>query len=276
MARHVAGTLGLAALWPALLVAQGDLACRTSDAKNYGALGIGWYHCIGGSCASSDEPGNRFYRFSSEPRLRDVASNGPAGSAGIRSGDVLAAIDRTPITAAEGGARLGGLKPGQPVTLTLRRDGRLVDATVTPVAGCGMPGIVVTSSDRWPVQWNAVGGVRVGGRGGGDEAATGVGVGGGGGAARGTGVGARGSAGGAGTSVTSGARGVTVGTSVTSGDEAVSVAAPVRAQERVGNVGVTVRGAPVRWHRDPATGDYVITTSTNTIRLTPPKRGNEE
>lgn len=305
------GLIATAVCWPALLVAQGDLACGPSEAKDRGVLGIGWYHCVGGQCRLSDTPGERWYRLSSEPRLREVEPNGPAAAAGVRSGDVLAAIDRTPITAAEGGRRLGNLRPGQSVTFTLRRDGRLFDVSVTPVAGCRMPGLAVTNSDRWPMQWSLktklmaragrgsnaasdddariesgteVSGdrrlsVRRGGAGGRDDGnGAGVGSGIGAGVAGGNGAGVWSGRGG-GTSVAGvgagagagAAAGIGAGAGADVRDDAISVAAPVRAKERVGNIGVTVSGAPIRWHRDPATGDYVITTSTNTIRLSPPR-----
>jgi S1-C subfamily serine protease len=138
-----------------VLVAGGLLAGATMAAAQegcpsgrapYGSLGIGLYQCPGGSCSinmrdlKEGEPGPMRHSFSTEPRLRDI---GPPGSSVLRDGDVLVAVDGRLITSVEGGARLGGLRPGEDVRLTIRRDGRQIDAWLTAERSCRYAGLEV-------------------------------------------------------------------------------------------------------------------------------------
>jgi len=109
----------------------------------FGSLGIGEYRCVGGSCAINMRSGDPYaHSFSTEPRLADIDARGP-GREVLREGDVLVAIDGTLITTAEGGRRLGSVKPGDDVRLTLRRRGREIDAHVTAVESCDLPRLTV-------------------------------------------------------------------------------------------------------------------------------------
>lgn len=138
-----------------VVVAGGLLAGATAAAAQegcplgrapYGSLGIGLFQCPGGSCSinmhdvSRGELGPMRHSFSTEPRLRNI---GPPGSSVLRDGDVLVAIDGKLITSVEGGARLGGLRPGEDVRLTIRRDGREIDAWLTAERSCRYPGLEV-------------------------------------------------------------------------------------------------------------------------------------
>jgi putative serine protease PepD len=60
-----------------------------------------------------------------------VASGGPADSAGIRAGDSIVGVDGRQIQAADDvSAAIAGRKPGDTVTLTVRRGGSQVDMKV--------------------------------------------------------------------------------------------------------------------------------------------------
>jgi len=111
----------------------------------FGSLGVGEFECVNGSCAVNVRTGDPYaHSFSTEPRLRDIDPRG-AGGGVLREGDVLVAVDGRLITTAEGGRRLGSLKPGEEVVLTLRRGGREAYATVTPEPSCHLPRLTVTS-----------------------------------------------------------------------------------------------------------------------------------
>lgn len=116
----------------------------------FGSLGIGEFRCVGGSCAINMRSGDPYaHSFSTEPRLADIDPRGP-GRDVLRDGDVLVAIDGTLITTAEGGRKLGSVKPGDDVRLTLRRRGREIDAWVTAVESCELPRLAVTSGSGLP------------------------------------------------------------------------------------------------------------------------------
>lgn len=112
----------------------------------FGSVGIGLFQCPGGSCSINirdvreGEVGGLRHSFSTEPRLRRI---GPPGNTVLREGDVLVAVDDKLITSREGGARLGGLRPGEDVKLTIRRDGRELDAWLTAERSCRYPGLEV-------------------------------------------------------------------------------------------------------------------------------------
>ncbi len=66
-------------------------------------------------------------------RVDTVGSDGPAVAAGVREGDVIAAIGGEPVTDfASFNRAWERLERGSPVVVTLRRDGRSFDATVLP------------------------------------------------------------------------------------------------------------------------------------------------
>lgn len=57
------------------------------------------------------------------PELSMISAGGPAARAGLRRGDRLTHIDGYSITSREGSRRLGSVRPGQKVKLTVMRDG---------------------------------------------------------------------------------------------------------------------------------------------------------
>jgi len=99
------------------------------------SLGIARLEC---RCSYTvNEPlGVRFYSFESEPRIRKVDPEGPAHGK-LKSGDAIVGIDGMLITTYEAGKRFANLVVGEPVELTVRRRGSLVDVTVVPVESSG-------------------------------------------------------------------------------------------------------------------------------------------
>lgn len=71
--------------------------------------------------------------FHAEPRVVEVDRRGPARGH-IEPGDYIVAIDGKLVTTGEGGRRFTAIAGGEPVVLTLRRDGRVVDERITPRA----------------------------------------------------------------------------------------------------------------------------------------------
>lgn len=105
-----------------------------SDGEPWSGLGVGTYHCRGGSCvvggvyagvsASARELVERApgaWDFSVEPRLWEIRADGPARGV-LREGDVLVAVDGMPVTTRAAGRALAEMRPGVPVELTVRRD----------------------------------------------------------------------------------------------------------------------------------------------------------
>ncbi len=67
-----------------------------------------------------------------EIRIVDVTVDGPAARAGLRSGDILTALQGRPLSSSQEAARtITELEPGRSVTATVRRDGRQVALPVT-------------------------------------------------------------------------------------------------------------------------------------------------
>lgn len=73
--------------------------------------------------------------FEAEPRITGVRPQGPAGGL-LREGDVLVAVDGSPITTPEGARRHAEIRPGEEVRFSVRRDGRVRDVTITATGRC--------------------------------------------------------------------------------------------------------------------------------------------
>jgi hypothetical protein len=73
------------------------------------------------------------WSFSREPVIGGV--DGP-GVGRLREGDVLVAVDGDLITTGAGGLRYSSVRPGERVSLTLRRDGRMEELTLTAGERC--------------------------------------------------------------------------------------------------------------------------------------------
>jgi hypothetical protein len=121
----------------------------------FASLGIGEFLCVGGSCSINAAGGDPYlHSFSTEPRVRDVDPEGPAAGV-LREDDVIVSVDGVLITTAEGGRRLGSLKPGEPVRLTVRRQGREVEVGLTPERSCDLPALEVSLEPRYRVAYTA-------------------------------------------------------------------------------------------------------------------------
>ena len=68
----------------------------------------------------------------SDPVVTDVQAGSAASEAGIMPGDIITAIDGSPITTFEDLRRYVAPRPEVPMILTLNRDGELIDAPIVP------------------------------------------------------------------------------------------------------------------------------------------------
>lgn len=83
----------------------------------------GWY-----TLQRGDAP---VWESDATPELAMVAAEGPAGRAGLRSGDRLTHIDGLSILSREGARRFGRVMPGQRVRLTVKRGGSTLTRELT-------------------------------------------------------------------------------------------------------------------------------------------------
>jgi len=83
------------------------------------------------------------WSFLTEPEIHGVSPDGPSAGE-LRAGDRVIAIDGALITTPDGGTRWSGIRPGDRVSLRVRRDG--VPRTVTMVAGASCEGNAATEA----------------------------------------------------------------------------------------------------------------------------------
>jgi regulator of sigma E protease len=85
----------------------------------------------------------------SKVSIYQVGSDTPAETAGIQSGDILLSLNSTPIESIDQMRELVSQNLGHPVTISLERNGQIIDITVTPrenpPEGQGAVGIVMTN-----------------------------------------------------------------------------------------------------------------------------------
>lgn len=93
-------------------------------------LGIG-FACW--PCGRKIDAGAESFSFAEPPAVSGVMPDGPGARAGIRPGDRILEIDGLPLTSPEGGKRIGALKAGQPVKLTIQRQKERLVLEATPV-----------------------------------------------------------------------------------------------------------------------------------------------
>ncbi len=115
------------------IAASEDLDCRDGR-KPVGDLGIAGMS-FKGSMRYDTETGEHEWYFQAEPKIRKVDPKGPA-SGKLEPGDVVVAIDGMPITTNKAGQRFGNIVPGESVSLSVRRKGRVIDTVITPRAVC--------------------------------------------------------------------------------------------------------------------------------------------
>ena len=108
------------AVFGLLLLASSPRSAR-SQSTFVGHLGITEIEC---DCTYDGRiPYARSFRFRSDPVVVGVAPNGP--SAGLLfSGDVIVSIDSRSLRSSAGGLRFANIRPGQRVSLGIRRNGR--------------------------------------------------------------------------------------------------------------------------------------------------------
>ena len=86
----------------------------------------GWFgfsfRCTDCGWTRTGEASDPVWESDEAPELSMISSGGPAARAGLRRGDRLTHIDGHSITSREGARRLGAVKPGQRVKLTVVRD----------------------------------------------------------------------------------------------------------------------------------------------------------
>ena len=112
-------------------------------ARRTGWLGVSGLNCRG-RCTMTWIGSDQRWTMSTEPEIDSVDPDGPARGR-LRAGDILVAVDGALITTAEGGRRYGAVRPGQSVTLTVRRGGRSQDVELVAGERCGprAPAMVV-------------------------------------------------------------------------------------------------------------------------------------
>lgn len=116
------------AIFTATALGAQQVRQRCDAADQTGWLGIDGIECS--NCIMSPDR----MSFSTEPRITAVAAGSPAANA-LRPGDVILSINGSLITTAEGGSKFAGLKPGQRVTLVIRRDGQILTRTFESIPG---------------------------------------------------------------------------------------------------------------------------------------------
>jgi S1-C subfamily serine protease len=133
----------LLCLAPAAAAAQGSSGKCPWAPSPSATIGIDRLLCRGGPCEINLETREGLaHRFSTEPVISRLRPDAPGA---LAEGDVIVAVDGALITTREGGRRLADLVVAEPVTLTLRRDGRMIDVALIPVPGCPIGGLTVRS-----------------------------------------------------------------------------------------------------------------------------------
>lgn len=138
-AGRLAVVLLLAGISPGCLAAQQE-ACSGPIRGDLGIAGTG---CRGNSCVITRVPDGRdpdgrqlfTWVYTVEPEVQAVRPGSPVDGA-IREGDYLIAVDGVPITTLEGSRRLQRVEPGDRVTVSYRREGRLGEVEVRAVTRC--------------------------------------------------------------------------------------------------------------------------------------------
>jgi hypothetical protein len=122
---------GAAAQEQGLAAGRGE-ACGEEEVLT-GDLGIQGLEC--GPCTMTERGDRRIWSFDTEPRVTRVRDDGPAEGK-LAAGDEIVSIDGRLITTDEGGRRWSTLKPGETVSLRVRRGGKERSVDITTAARC--------------------------------------------------------------------------------------------------------------------------------------------
>jgi C-terminal processing protease CtpA/Prc len=116
--------------------------------RAYGDVGIGLFQCVGADCLIAGRNSSEAaHLFLVEPRLWKLR---PPAKAQLAEGDVLVAVDGTPVTTRRAGLRLAQLRPGDHVRLRIRRGSQTVEIALLAEASCVRPSVQLTSSPGDP------------------------------------------------------------------------------------------------------------------------------
>lgn len=97
---------------------------------------VGWMGISGLACNCTVRAGEvPVWSFRSEPRVTGLERGSPAAGV-LQPGDEILAVNGMPITTPEAGRLYGAPDPGEPLRLTVRRDGRTRTVELTPAAVC--------------------------------------------------------------------------------------------------------------------------------------------
>ena len=111
-----------------------------------GDIGISTFICRGRSCAVSQQDSlGYFHDFSIEPSVRMARAG--TGATGLRTGDVIIAVDGAPITTQRGGRRLAQIGIGERIEFEVRRNGVRLRVSETAATGCNAPGLTVEARE---------------------------------------------------------------------------------------------------------------------------------
>lgn len=107
------------------------------QACSAGVARAGWVGIEGLACNCTVSTSGEVpeWSFRSEPMILGVEEGSRADGV-LRAGDEIVAIDGDLITTARAGRAYGALRPGTPMRLTVRREGRLVEVDLTPAPIC--------------------------------------------------------------------------------------------------------------------------------------------
>lgn len=102
------------------------------SARALGWTGIDRLVC---NCTVQQTARGPVWSFRSEPRVLSVIAGSPAAGI-VQAGDEIVAVNGEPITTVSGGRMYGAASTTNPLRLTVRRDGRLVELTINPTPIC--------------------------------------------------------------------------------------------------------------------------------------------
>lgn len=144
--RHIADSGRVFAISYPISVANAEF-CRPRTAPTVGAT-VWSLHSLKGNMQTI---ARQTYGLGPRLTLRDVVRNGPAAKAGMRTGDILVAINGQNIPQnanasqiAENLIKQSGLRPAEVV---FERGGRAMSTVIQPVEGCNYPVILDSNSN---------------------------------------------------------------------------------------------------------------------------------